>query len=87
MTIPDVNLGGRLPLISPDTLEGDQKKLYEQMHSTLIPWAEANGFKGITADGKLIGPFKSLSLQTDHSGLSAMDAGGFQAHQLEQACA
>ena len=27
------------------------------MKSSLIPWADANGFKGITPDGKLIGPF------------------------------
>ena len=44
----------RLPSIDPQTLEGDQKKIYEQMNSTLIPCADADG---ITADGKLIGPF------------------------------
>ena len=53
----DDELGGRLPLIDPQTLEGDQKKLYEQMDSTLIPWAAKNGFKGKAEDGKLIGPF------------------------------
>ena len=57
MSKTDAELGGRLPLIDPATLEGDQKQLYEQMHSTLIPWADASGFKGITPDGKLIGPF------------------------------
>ena len=50
-------LGGRLPLIDPETLQGDQKRLYDQMNSTLIPWSESNGFVGKTADGKLIGPF------------------------------
>ena len=50
-------LGGRLPLIDPETLEGDQKKLYEQMNSTLIPWSETSGFIGKTANGELIGPF------------------------------
>jgi 4-carboxymuconolactone decarboxylase len=50
-------LGGRLPLLDPKTLEGDQKKLYELMDSTLISWADASGFKGKTEDGKLIGPF------------------------------
>ena len=44
-------------MINPTTLEGDQKQLYEQMKSTLIPWADANGFRGMTPDGKLIGPF------------------------------
>jgi len=57
MILTEAQLGGRLPLIDPNKLEGDQKKLYEQMHSTLIPWADANGFKGITPDGRLIGPF------------------------------
>ena len=57
MRMTEAELGGRLPLIDPKALEGDQKRLYEQMNSTLVPWAEANGFKGNTADGKLIGPF------------------------------
>jgi 4-carboxymuconolactone decarboxylase len=50
-------LGGRLPLLDPETLEGDQKKLYDLLNATLISWAEASGFKGKTQDGKLIGPF------------------------------
>jgi 4-carboxymuconolactone decarboxylase len=50
-------LGGRLPLLDPKNLEGDQKNLYELLNSTLISWAGASGFKGTTEDGKLIGPF------------------------------
>jgi 4-carboxymuconolactone decarboxylase len=50
-------LGGRLPLLDPKHLEGDQRKLYGLMVSTLISWADASGFKGTTEDGKLIGPF------------------------------
>ncbi len=50
-------LGGRLPLIDPDTLTGNQKQLYDHMNSSLIPWSESNGFIGKTSDGKLIGPF------------------------------
>lgn len=50
-------LGGRLPLLDPKQLEGDQKTLYEQMDSTLISWADTSGFKGKTNDGRLIGPF------------------------------
>lgn len=50
-------LGGRLPLLSPKELEGDQSKLYELLDSTLISWAGASGFKAKTDDGKLIGPF------------------------------
>lgn len=50
-------LGGRLPLLDPKSLEGDQKNLYELLNSTLISWAGASGFKGEIKDGKLIGPF------------------------------
>jgi 4-carboxymuconolactone decarboxylase len=53
----EATLGGRLPLLDPKELEGDQKKLYELLDSTLVPWAEASGFKGKTEDGKFIGPF------------------------------
>ena len=53
----DAELGGRLPLVNPETMKGDQIQLYDQMNSTLIPWSEANGFIGKTPDGKLIGPF------------------------------
>ncbi len=52
----NATLGGRLPLLNPETLEGDQKKLYEFIDSTLIPGAAASGFKGKTEDGRLIGP-------------------------------
>ena len=50
-------LGGRLALIQPTTLKGEQKALYDQMKSTLVAWASSNGFKGETTDGRLIGPF------------------------------
>ena len=50
-------LGGRLPLLDPKQLEGDQETLYKLLNSTFITWAEASGFKGRTDDGKLIGPF------------------------------
>ena len=57
-------LGGRLPLLDPASLEGDQKKLYELLDSTLISWADSNGFKGKTEDGKLIGPFNPYLYST-----------------------
>lgn len=57
--MPDNNkqLGGRLPLLNPKRLEGDQMQLYKLMDSTLIQWAEANGFQGKTEAGEFIGPF------------------------------
>ncbi len=52
-----ISLGGRLPLLDPRELEGDQKELYSFLDSTFISWADASGFSGKTADGRLIGPF------------------------------
>jgi 4-carboxymuconolactone decarboxylase len=60
----NATLGGRLPLLDPKALEGDQKKLYELLDSTLISWADASGFKGKTDDGKLIGPFNPFLYST-----------------------
>jgi 4-carboxymuconolactone decarboxylase len=57
-------LGGRLPLLDPKTLEGDQKALYERMQSQLVAWADTSGFEGQTEDGKLIGPFNPYLYST-----------------------
>ena len=64
MAMDKAKLGGRLPLLDPEELAGEQKKLYELMDSTLIPWAEANGFKGKTEEGELIGPFNPYLYST-----------------------
>ena len=64
MANSEAALGGRLPLLDPASLEGDQKKLYELLDSTLISWADSNGFKGKTEDGKLIGPFNPYLYST-----------------------
>ena len=53
----EAKLGGRLPLLDPNTLKGEQKSLYNLLDSTMISWAKESGFKGTTDDGKLIGPF------------------------------
>lgn len=58
------SLGGRLPLLDPNQLQGDQRKLYETMNSTLISWADESGFKGKTEDGELIGPFNPYLYST-----------------------
>lgn len=60
----EAGLGGRLPLLDPQQLTGDQQKLYEQMNQTLISWADASGFQGKTEDGKLIGPFNPFLYST-----------------------
>jgi len=64
MTDTESPLGGRLPLIDPRTLSGAQKDLYDTLRSTLISWADNNGFTGITNDGKLIGPFNPYLYST-----------------------
>jgi 4-carboxymuconolactone decarboxylase len=57
MEVSEDMLGGRLPLLDPKKLEGEQKRLYDLIDSTLISWAEASGFRGKTGTGKVIGPF------------------------------
>ena len=54
------NLGGRLALLNPDDLTSDQKKLYNQLEDTMVPWAKKSGFKAETFDEKLIGPFNPM---------------------------
>ncbi len=53
----DAKLGGRLPLLDPDTLKPEQKDIYHQIDQTLIPWATKAGFEGKTEQGRFIGPF------------------------------
>lgn len=60
----DSALGGRLPLIDPGRLSGDQRNLYDTLRSTLVTWADASGFRGMTDDGKLIGPFNPYLYST-----------------------
>ena len=57
-------LGGRLPLLDPEALEGEQAELYRTLTTTLISWADASGFRGATDDGKLIGPFNPYLYST-----------------------
>ena len=54
------NLGGRLALLAPDDLTSNQKKLYEQLQATMVPWAKKSGFQAETFDEKLIGPFNPM---------------------------
>jgi 4-carboxymuconolactone decarboxylase len=54
------NLGGRLALLSPDKLDSDQKKLYDQLQDTMVPWAKKSGFEADTSGERLIGPFNAM---------------------------
>lgn len=75
-TETDNTLGGRLALLSPDELTSDQKKLYNKLDDTLIPWAKKSGFQAVTDDDKLIGPFNPMlrSPKVSAGFLEALDA-------------
>jgi 4-carboxymuconolactone decarboxylase len=53
------NLGGRLPLVDPDTLDAAQRELFDYLRRRVVPWADAAGFRSTTADGEFIGPFNA----------------------------
>jgi 4-carboxymuconolactone decarboxylase len=52
-------LGGRLPLVDVDTLDAEQRELFDYLQTRVVPWADATGFRSTTADGKFIGPFNA----------------------------
>ena len=62
MTARTDPLGGRLPLLDPDELSGAQRKVYDRIVATMVPWADASGFRSRTEDGRLIGPFNPVLL-------------------------
>lgn len=59
MNSPD-SLGGRLALLRPADLAADQRRLYDQLQATELPWAQRAGFEAQTADHELIGPFNAM---------------------------
>jgi 4-carboxymuconolactone decarboxylase len=52
-----INLGGRLPLLDPTSLDAEHQEIYNLLDSGMVAWARGNGFKGATENGELIGPF------------------------------
>ena len=50
----------RLPLLTPDVLNPEQKKVYDRMTTEQVPWATKSGFEAATPDGRLLGPFNAL---------------------------
>ena len=60
MPIPPHGLGGRLPLLDPRGLTAAQKRTYDTISSTMVPWAQSSGFKAANDDGTLVGPFNSI---------------------------
>ena len=60
MTHANDSLGGRLPLLTPDTLSVSQRKLYDQLQATELQRAKRSGFQAQTDTQELIGPFNAL---------------------------
>ena len=60
MSNQDQSLGGRLPLLSVDELDHDQKKLYDTLKEKMVSWANASGFQADQPTGELIGPFNPM---------------------------
>ena len=69
MPTPTETLGGRLPLLDPQTLSPLQREMYDFLNATMIPWAEKSGFQSTTEGGRFIGPFNPLlfSPQISHA--------------------
>lgn len=60
MTDAHDDVNARLPLLEPHSLNREQRNLYERIESTMLPWAKQSGFKAVTEDGRLLGPFNSM---------------------------
>jgi 4-carboxymuconolactone decarboxylase len=52
-------LGGRLPLLDPQSLTDAQHGIYDRIAQKLFPMTDNIGFQSRTADGALIGPFNA----------------------------
>ncbi len=59
MAEPD-DLGGRLPLLADADLSAAQKQLYQRMRTHQVPWSDRHHIEGMTAGGRLIGPYNPL---------------------------
>ena len=56
------DLGGRLPLLDPASLTDRQRAVYDRLRATMMRWADQSGFRGMTDEGRLIGPFNPVML-------------------------
>ncbi|MCO5993351.1 carboxymuconolactone decarboxylase family protein [Actinoallomurus rhizosphaericola] len=53
-------LGGRLPLLSPDALDEEQRAVHARLQVTRLRSAEGAGYTAALSDGRLIGPFNVM---------------------------
>ena len=90
MTVQTHGLGGRIPLLEPGDLSAAQRKVYDLMNETMVPWANKSGFEAQTADGKNRGRQPSrlrspADLQQFQRAAAIRDlAAGVPAHELSQ---
>jgi alkylhydroperoxidase family enzyme len=56
------HLGGRIPLLDPASLTGEQKAVYDRLTRTMVKWADTSGFQSTTGGDRLIGPFNPVLL-------------------------
>lgn len=81
-------LGGRLGLLPPNTLSGEQRQVYDALCDLVVPEADQGGFTARLPDGRLIGPFNAL-LRNPHLTMGygqwvrAITAGGLPADVRE----
>lgn len=54
------DLGGRLPLLSPDVLSSDQRALHHHLLATRGASARGGSYRVSLTDGRLIGPFNAF---------------------------
>ncbi len=84
MDDPQVQLGGRLALLGPDSLSEQQSAVWKRMEETLGQMSGRFGFVDKTAEGHFIGPFNSMlyspalglsfvNLQVDESKHTSLD--------------
>jgi 4-carboxymuconolactone decarboxylase len=59
------NLGGRLPLVDPATMNSAQRKLFDALNETWVQYAKQLGVQATTEDGRLIGPFNTFLLHPE----------------------
>lgn len=56
------HLGGRISLLDPAGLTGEQKAIYDRLTRTMVKWADKSGFQSTTEGDRLIGPFNPVLL-------------------------
>lgn len=65
MSPTPIPLGGRLPLADYNSLTAQQQRFFDEMTSTVVPWARASAFLAQDGEGRFIGPFNPALLHPE----------------------